>query len=138
MTIEEALALLEKHHIHRSPTVELVLRHEDGTSEQIGEIWELDSSRAICLAEYIPSQLGLTYYDVQKSLTPLDSQRSPQRLQSILDGLPTSAKRYEDSLRDGKIKIIKQYFSKRNMKIEILPSDAEIPDTPDDGTLYLR
>lgn len=138
MTIEESLALLEKHNIHRRPTEDthLVLCHEDGTSEKIGEIWTV--SRAICLAEYIPSQLGLKYSDVQKSLTLLDSQRSPQRLQSVLDGLPTSAKRYDEAIRSEKVKIIKKYFSKRNMKTKILPSDAEIPDAPDDGTLYLR
>ena len=137
MTIEEALALLEKDsQIRRSPAVQLVLRHEDGTCEQVGEIWT--ASRAIYLADYIPSQVGLAYSDVQKSLTLLDSQRSPQRLQSILDGLPTSAQRYDEAIRYEKVKIIKKYFSKRNMKIEILPSDVEIPDTPDDGTLYLR
>ncbi len=55
MTIEEALALLEKHHIHRSSSdaVNLMLYHDDGTSEQIGEVWNV--SRAIYLADYIPS-----------------------------------------------------------------------------------
>lgn len=136
MTIDEALALLEKHNIHRSPTVQLVLRHDDGTSEQIGEIWT--ASRAIYLADYIPSQLGLTYSDVQKSLTLLDSQRSPQRLQSILDDLPDSAQRYDEAIRYEKVQIVKQYFSKRNMKIKIIPSEVDIPDPPDEGTLYLR
>ncbi len=138
MTIEEALALLEKHHIHRSSSdaVNLMLYHDDGTSEQIGEVWNV--SRAIYLADYIPSQLGLEYRDVQKSLTLLDSQRSPIRLQSILDDLPRTVQRYEESQRYEKIDKIKQYFSKRNMKIKIIPSDAEIPDPPDEGTLYIR
>jgi hypothetical protein len=138
MTIEEALALLERHSITYdvcgAPC--LVLHHEDGICEQIGEIW--NASRAIYLAEYIPSKIGMTYRDVQKSLTLLDSQRAVFRLQSILDGLPDTAQRYDEAIRKEKVKIVQRYFLKRNTKIKILSPDVDIPDPPDEGTLYLR
>ena len=138
MTIEEALALLERHHITRSidNPAQLMLHHENEGCEMIGEIYNGPS--AIYLADYIPSQLGMTYNDVQKSIVILYNPRSSTRLQAILDGLPDSAKRYDDAIRSEKVKIVKRYFSKRNMKIKIIPSDAEIPDPPDEGTLYIR
>lgn len=138
MTIDEALALLERHHITRDicDAICLMMEHEDGVCEQIGEI--LTASRAIYLAEYIPSKIGMTYKDVQKSLTLLDSQRSPMRLLAILDGLSNTAQRYDDAIRKEKVKIVQRYFLKRNTKIKILSPDAEIPDPPDEGTLYFR
>ena len=116
MTIVEALELLKRHNItcDSRGTPCLMLHHDDGTCEQIGEIWK--GSRAIYLAEYIPSKIGMTYSDVQKSLTLLDSQRAPIRLLSILDGLPSSAQRYDDAIRSEKVKIIQRYFHKRNRK----------------------
>jgi hypothetical protein len=113
-----------------------MLNHDDGICEQIGEI--LTPSRAIYLAEYIPSKIGMTYRDVQKSLTLLDSQRSPMRLQSILDGLPDTAQRYDEAIRKEKVKIVQRYFLKRNTKIKILSPGVDIPDPPDEGTLYFR
>jgi hypothetical protein len=114
MTIVEALELLERHRITYdvcgAPC--LVLHHDDGTCEQIGEIW--NASRAIYLAEYIPSKIGLKYRDVQKSLTVLDRPESPILLQAILDGLPNSAQRYDDAIRSEKVKIVQRYFHKRN------------------------
>lgn len=125
MTIDEALALLERHHITRDicDATCLMLNHEDGVCEQIGEI--LTASRAIYLAEYIPSKIGMTYKDVQKSLTLLDSQRSPMRLQAILDGLPDTAQRYAEALRKEKVKIVQRYFLKRNMNSQ--PLEKELP-----------
>lgn len=138
MTIDEALALLKYHNITRDicDATCLMLNHEDGVCEQIGEI--LTPSRAIYLAEYIPSQIGMTYRDVQKYLTLLDSKRSPMRLQAILDGLPDSAQRYDDAIRKEKVKIVQRYFNKRNTKIKIISPDVDIPDPPDEGTLYFR
>jgi hypothetical protein len=138
MTIEEALALLERHRITRDicDATCLMLNHDDGICEQIGEI--LTPSRAIYLAEYIPSKIGMTYRDVQKSLTLLDSQRAVFRLQSILDGLPDTAQRYDEAIRKEKVKIVQRYFLKRNTKIKILSPDVDIPDPPDEGTLYFR
>lgn len=113
LTIEEALALLERHHITRDicDATFLMLNHEDGICEHIGEIWAV--SKGIYLAEYIPSYLDMTYPQVQKSLTLLDSQRANFRLKSILDGLPNTAKRYDDAQRYEKIQKIRQYFRKR-------------------------
>lgn len=138
MTIDEALALLERYHITRDicDAICLMLNHEDGVCEQIGEI--LTASRAIYLAEYIPSQLGMTYKDVQKSLTLLDSKRSPMRLQSILDGLPDTAQRYDEAIRKEKIQNVQRYFLKRNTKLKIISPDTDIPDPPDEVTLYFR
>jgi hypothetical protein len=138
MTIEEALALLGRYHITRDicDATCLMLNHDDGICEQIGEIWNV--SRAIYLAEYIPSKIGMTYKDVQKSLTLLDSKRSPMRLQAILDGLPDTAQRYDEAIRKEKVKIVQRYFLKRNTKIKILSPDVDIPDPPDEGTLYIR
>jgi len=114
MTIEEALKMLERYGITRSfydPT-HLVLCHET-FSEQIGEIYTGPGQKAIYLAEYMPSQLDMTYNQVQKSLTLLDSPRAHIRLETILSGLPASAQRYEDSLRDEKIKNVQQYFREK-------------------------
>ena len=33
---------------------------------------------------------------------------------------------------------IRKYFNMRKMKIKVLPEGVEIPDPPDDGTLYLQ
>ena len=138
MTIEEALALLKQHNITRdiNNSAQLMLHHENEGCEMIGEIYS--SQRAIYLAEYIPSQLGMTYSDVQKSLTLLDSQRADIRLQAILDGLPDTAQRYAEALRKEKIANVQRYFLKRNTKIKIISHDTEIPDPPDEGTLYFR
>ena len=44
----------------------------------------------------------------------------------------------EDRLRFYRQEEIKRYFRKRNTKIKILSPDVDIPDPPDDGTLYIR
>jgi hypothetical protein len=80
----------------------------------------------------------MTYGDVQKALTLLDSQGAVFRLQSILDGLPNTAQRYDEAIRKEKVKIVQRYFLKRNTKIKILSPDVDIPDPPDEGTLYIR
>ena len=131
MTIEEALALLEQHNIHRgiSDTARLMLHHVDGRWEHIGEI--CTAPEAMYIADYIPSQLGVFYNDVRKSIIILDSPRADIRLQAILDDLPTSAQRYEESLRKERIRNLRKYFSERDMKIKNI-------DLPDYDTLYLR
>lgn len=138
MTIEEALEILKKHNITRDicDATCLMLEHDDGICEQVGEIWT--ASRAIYLADYIPSKIGMTYRDVQKSLTLLDSQRAHIRLQAILDGLPSTAQRYDEAIRKEKVQNVQRYFLKRNTKIKILSPNVEIPDPPDEGTLYIR
>ena len=80
----------------------------------------------------------MTYSDVQKSLTLLDNPSSSMRLQAILDGLPASAQRYDEAIRREKIQNVQRYFNKRNTKIKILSPDVDIPDPPDEGTLYFR
>lgn len=137
MTIEEALALLERHNIRRSinNAAQLMLHHENEGCEMIGETF---GPGAIYLADYIPSQLGVFYNDVQKSIIILDSPRAHIRLQSILDGLPDSAQRYDEAIRKEKVQNVQRYFLKRNTKIKILSPDVDIPDPPDEGTLYFR
>lgn len=140
MTIEEALEILKKHNIRRSinHAAQLMLHHDEneGCDEMIGEIY--DGPSAIYLADYIPSQLGDFYNDVQKSIIILDSPRAHIRLQAILDSLPSTAQRYDEAIRKEKIDNVKRYFLKRNTKIKILSPNVEIPDPPDEGTLYIR
>lgn len=114
MTIKEALAVLEKHHIHRGiyDTTHLVIHHDDGTREQIGEIHT--GQQAIYLADYIPSVIGTTYSRVHKSLTMLESPRAHIRLEDILNDLPSSVQRYEESIRRERIENLHEYFKKRN------------------------
>ena len=138
MTIEEALALLKQHNITRSiyNAAHLMLHHENEGCEMIGEIYNGPS--AIYLADYIPSQLGMTYNDVQKSIIILGNPRSSTRLKSILDGLHDTAQRYAEALRKEKIQNVQRYFLKRNTKIKILSPDVDLPDPPNEGTLYFR
>lgn len=44
----------------------------------------------------------------------------------------------EDRLRFYRQEEIKMYFRKKKMKIKILSPDVDIPDPPDEGTLYFR
>lgn len=114
MTIKEALAVLEQHNIHRGiyDTTHLVIHHDDGTREQIGEIHI--ALQAIYLADYIPSMIGATYSRVHKSLTMLESPRAHIRLEDILNDLPSSVHRYEESIRRERIENLHEYFRKRN------------------------
>lgn len=114
MTIKEALAVLERHNIHRGiyDTTHLVIHHDDGTCEQIGEIYT--GQQAIYIADYIPSEIGLTYEKVHKTLTMLTAPRAHIRLEDILNDLPISAQRYEESLRRERIENLHEYFKKRN------------------------
>ena len=117
MTTEEALAVLEQRRITRSlydPT-RLVLHHDDGTSEQIGELYPGQQS-IIYVAEYIPSQIGMTYSDVKKSVIDLERPISEELLQSAIDDLPISSLRYTETLRQERIANVKQYFKERELK----------------------
>lgn len=116
MTCEEAVEILKRRHIEldvHDPS-RLVLRDGQTPAEQVGEINRAASF--IYIAEYIPSQTGMTYSQVYKSFVLLDSPRAHIRLETLLNDLATSAQRYEQSIRDEKIKNVQQYFRKRNMK----------------------
>ena len=138
MTESEALEILKKHNIHRGfyDTERLFLRAGDEVlhGEQIGEI----GAGCIFIADYIPSVIGKTYLTVHATEVRLSSPDAPAVLERMLDQLDTSAERYDEETRRKRVSDIHQYFLKRNMKIKILPEGAEIPDPPDEGTLYLR
>lgn len=116
MTESEALEILKKHNIHRGiyDTERLFLRVGDEVihGEQIGEIYT--GQQAIYLADYIPSVIGSTYSRVHKSLTMLESPRAHIRLEDILNDLPISVQRYEESIRRERIENLHEYFKKRN------------------------
>lgn len=138
MTENEALEILKKHNIHRGffDTDRLFLRAGDEVlkGEQIGVI----GNGYVYLADYIPSVIGKTYLSVSDTAVLLSNPDAPAVLERMLDRLSTSAERYDEETRRERVSVIHQYFLKRNMKIEILPPDAEIPNPPDEGTLYLR
>lgn len=138
MTEEEALEILKKHDIHRGyyDTHRLFLCRDEEVlhGEQIGEI----SAGCIFIADYIPSVIGKIYWSVHSTPVHLSSQDAPALLDRLLDLLEASAERYDEETRRERVSVIHQYFLKRNMKIKILPSDVEIPDPPEPGTLYFR
>ena len=138
MTEAEALEILKKHNIHRGifDNERLFLRKGDEVlhGEQIGQI----ANGYIYLADYIPSVIGKTYLSVSDTAVLLSNPDAPAVLNRMLDRLKDSAERYDEETRRKRVSDIHQYFLKRNMKIEILPPNAEIPDPPDEGTLYLR
>lgn len=144
MTEDEALEILKKHNIHRGlyDTERLFLRAGDEMlayraelhGEQIGEL----SNGYIYLADYIPSVIGKTYPTVSTTAVLLSNPEATAVLNRLLDQLEASAERYDEETRRERVSVIHQYFLKRNMKIKILPSDVEIPDPPEPGTLYLR
>ena len=138
MTEAEALEILKKHNIHRGfyDTERLFIRNGDEVlrGEQIGQI----SNGYVYLADYIPSVIGKTYLSVSDTAVLLSNPDAPAVLDRMLDRLDTSAERYDEETRRERVSVVHQYFLKRNMKIEVLPPDSEIPDPPDEGTLYLR
>lgn len=138
MTEEEALEILKKHDIHRGyyDTHRLFLCRDEEVlhGEQIGEI----AANIIYLSDYIPSVIGKTYWSVHLTPVQLSSPDAPALLDRLLDLLEASVERYDEETRRERVSVIHQYFLKRNMKIKILPEGAEIPDPPDEGTLYLR
>ena len=138
MTESEALEILKKHNIHRGffDNERLFLRKGDEVlhGEQIGEI----ANGYVYLADYIPSVIGKTYLSVSDTAVLLSNPDAPAVLNRMLDRLEDSAERYDEETRRKRVSDIHQYFLKRNMKIEILPPDAEIPDPPAEDTLYLR
>lgn len=138
MTESEALDILKKHNIHRGffDNERLFLRKGDEVlhGEQIGEI----SNGYVYLADYIPSVIGKTYLSVSDTAVLLSNPDAPAVLNRMLDRLKDSAERYDEESRRKRVSDIHQYFLKRNMKIKILPPDAEIPDPPDEDTLYIR
>ena len=138
MTEAEALEILKKHNIYRGfyDTERLFLRAGDEVlhGEQIGQI----ANGYVYLADYIPSVIGKTYLSVSDTAVLLSNPDAPAVLERMLDRLATSVERYDEETRRERVSVIHQYFLKRNMKIEVLPPDAEIPDPPDEGTLYLR
>jgi hypothetical protein len=137
MTENEALEILKKHNIHQGlfDTERLFLRAGDEIlGEHIGEI----ANGYIYIADYIPSVIGKTYLSVSDTAVLLSNPDAPAVLNRMLDRLKDSAERYEEEIRRKRVSDIHQYFLKRNMKIKILPPDVEIPDPPDDGTLYFR
>ncbi len=137
MTEAEALEILKKHNIHRGnyDTERLFLLEGDEIlGEHIGEI----ANGYIYIADYIPSVIGKTYPSVSDTSVLLSNPDAPAVLNRMLDRLKDSAERYEEEIRRKRVSDIHQYFLKRNMKIKILPPDVEIPDPPDEGTLYFR
>ena len=138
MTEAEALEILKKHNIHRGfyDTERLFIRNGDEIlrGEQIGQIYD----GYVYLAEYIPSVIGKTYLSVSDTAVLLSNPDAPAVLNRMLDRLEDSAERYDEETRRERVSVVHQYFLKRNMKIEVLPPDSEIPDPPDEGTLYLR
>ena len=143
MTEDEALEILKKHNVHRGffnkgffDNERLFLRKGDEIlkGEQIGEI----GAGCIFICDYIPSVIGKSYLFVHATEVRLDRPDAPALLDKLLDQLDTSAERYDEETRRKRVYDIHQYFLKRNMKIKILPSDVDIPDPPDPGTLYLR
>lgn len=113
MTNKEAIAMLEQHNITRSlyDTTHLVLHHDDGTCEQIGEIWT--GTRAIYIADYIPSHIGQPYEKVHKTLAMLDSPLADSRLLTLIKDLPSSAKRYEEATRKERLENLQEYFKSK-------------------------
>jgi hypothetical protein len=138
MTEAEALEILKMHNIHRGfwDTERLFLRAGDEVlhGEEIGQI----SNGYVYLADYIPSVIGKTYLSVSDTAVSLSNPDAPAVLNRMLDRLKDSAERYDEETRRKRVSDIHQYFLKRNMKIKILPPDVDIPDPPDEGTLYLR
>jgi hypothetical protein len=138
MTEDEALEILKKHNIHRGfyDTERLFLRAGDEIlqGEQIGQI----ANGYVYLADYIPSVIGETYRFVSDTAVLLSNPDAPAVLDRMLDRLDSSAERYDEESRRKRVSDIHQYFLKRNMKIKVLPPDVEIPDPPDEGTLYVR
>ena len=138
MTEAEALEILKKHNIHRGfyDTDRLFLRNGDEIlrGEQIGQI----ANGYVYLADYIPSVIGKQFLTVDVTPVQLSSPDAPALLNRQINLLDTSAERYDEETRRKKVSDIHKYFLKRNMKIKILPPDAEIPDLPDECTLYLR
>lgn len=136
MTEAEALEILKKYDVYPGyRTMGLYLRERgDVLGELIGEI----DSNFVFIVKYLPSAIGETYSDVSKTPVAYDAPRARIVLETLLRDLHTSAQRWEEDQRQQRTRNVHQYFLKRNMKIKILPEGAEIPDPPDEGTLYLR
>lgn len=136
MTEAEALEILKKYDVHPGYSMTgLYLRDRGGMLVEL--VGEIDDDH-VWIVKYLPSAIGYTYADVDKSLVSYDAPRAHIVLETLLQELATSDQRYEEDQRQQRTRNVHQYFLKRNMKIKILPEGAEIPDPPDEGTLYLR
>lgn len=111
MTRAEAIELLEKHGIKTNRRGrDLLYLAEDlylaDTGERVGEIF----NRYVHLAEFIPSETGMTYGEIRKELTVLDTPRANIRLEILIRDLRDSKRRYEKSCREQKLKNVRKYF----------------------------
>ena len=107
MTRDEAIELLEKHGIETNRRGRDLYLADTG--ERVGEIFK----QYVYLAEFIPSETGMTYGEIRKELTVLDSPSASIRLEMLIRDLRDSKRRYEQKIRDDKIRAIKMYFDIR-------------------------
>jgi hypothetical protein len=107
MTRDEAIELLEKRGIKTNRRGRDLYLADTG--ERVGEIVK----QYVYLAEFVPSETGMTYGEIRKEMTVLDSPRASIRLEILIRDLRDSKRRYEQKIRDDKIRAIKMYFKEK-------------------------
>ena len=110
MTESESLEILKRYDVYPGNLTKALYLRDGG--EKVGEI----DSNFVWIVKYLPSAIGSTYFYVRKIPVSYDSPRAHIVLETLLQDLSTSAQRYEQSLRDEKIKKVQQYFKERELK----------------------
>ena len=78
-------------------------------TDRVGDI----AGALLTLADYIPSEIGVEYIAVNKTIININGKDTVERLETQINRLYDTPRRWEDHLRTSRIERMRKYFKER-------------------------